>query len=75
MVSYPKYSEVKSCVNPFAVTKPVSSVQENGSEVHVFFKLATSRDFWKLAKPWQANYSHVKVVRHGDSCGSSCFDH
>ena len=64
VVSYPKYPEVKGCVNPFAVTKPVSRVQENWSEVHVFFKLVTTRDFWKLAKPWQVDYSHVKVVKH-----------
>ncbi len=64
VVSYPKYPEVKGCVNPFAVTKPVSKVQENWSEVHVFFKLVTTRDFWKLAKPWQVDYSHVKVVKH-----------
>ncbi len=64
VVSYPKYPEVKGCVNPFAVTKPVSKVQENWSEVHVFFKLVTTRDFWKLAKPWDVDYSHVKVVKH-----------
>ncbi|WP_297489641.1 hypothetical protein [Thermococcus sp.] len=64
VVSYPKYPEVKGCVNPFAVTRPVGKVQENWSKVHVFFKLATSRDFWKLAKPWQVDYSHVKVVKH-----------
>ncbi|WP_258084402.1 hypothetical protein [Thermococcus thermotolerans] len=29
VVSYPKYPEVKGCVNPFAVTKPVGRVQEN----------------------------------------------
>ncbi|WP_456421819.1 hypothetical protein, partial [Thermococcus sp.] len=38
--------------------------QENWSKVHVFLKLATSRDFWKLAKPWDVDYSHVKVVKH-----------
>ena len=64
VVSYPKYPEVKGCVNPFAVVKPVSKVQENWSGVHVFLKLATSRDFWKLAKPWDVDYSHVKVVKH-----------
>ncbi len=64
VVSYPKYPEVKGCVNPFAVTKPIGRVQENWSKVHVFFKLATSRDFWKLAKPWQVDYSHVRVVKH-----------
>ena len=31
VVSYPKYPEVKGCVNPFAVVKPVSRVQENWS--------------------------------------------
>ncbi|GAB6102266.1 hypothetical protein JCM16138_14890 [Thermococcus atlanticus] len=64
VVSYPKHPEVKGCVNPFAVTKPVSRVQENWSKVHMFFKLTTSRDFWKLAKPWDVDYSHVKVVKH-----------
>ncbi len=64
VVSYPKYPEVKGCVNPFAVTKPVSKVQENWSKAHVFFKLVTTRDFWKLAKPWDVDYSHVKVVKH-----------
>ena len=64
VVSYPKYPEVKGCVNPFAVTKPISRVQENWSTAHVFLKLATSRDFWKLAKPWDVDYSHVKVVKH-----------
>ena len=39
--SYPKYPEVKGCVNPFAVTKPVSRTPENWSKVHVFFKLTT----------------------------------
>ncbi len=62
--SYPKYPEVKGCVNPFAVVKPVRGVQENWSEVHVLFKLATSRDFLKLAKPWNVDYSHVKIVKH-----------
>ncbi|WP_297074207.1 hypothetical protein [Thermococcus sp.] len=61
VVSYPKYLEVKGCVNPFAVVKPVSRVQENWSKVHVFFKLATSRDFWKLAKLWDVDYSHVNL--------------
>ena len=64
VVSYPEYPKVKGCVNPFAVTTPVSRVQENWSKVHVFFKLATSRDFWKLAKPWDVDYSHVKIVKH-----------
>jgi len=64
VVSYPKYPEVKGCVNPFAVTKPVSRHPEHWSKLHVFFKLATSRDFWKLAKPWDVDYSHVKIVRH-----------
>ena len=64
VVSYPKYPKVEGCVNPFAVVKPVSRVQENWSRVHVFFKLVTSRDFWKLAKPWNVDYSHVKVVKH-----------
>ncbi|WP_457750442.1 hypothetical protein [Thermococcus sp.] len=64
VVSYPKYPEVKGCVNPFVVAKPVRRVQENWSEVHVFFKLATSKDFWKLAKPWDVDYSHVKIVKH-----------
>ncbi|HIP89039.1 MAG TPA: hypothetical protein EYH24_03615, partial [Thermococcus paralvinellae] len=52
VTSYPKYPEVKGCVNPFAVTKPLGRVQENWSKAHIFFKLATTRDFWKLAKPW-----------------------
>ena len=64
VVSYPKYPEVKGCVNPFAVTKPVAKIQENWSKAHVFFKLATMRDFWKLAKPWDVDYSHVKIVKH-----------
>ncbi|NJE03037.1 hypothetical protein [Thermococcus sp. MV11] len=64
VVSYPKYPEVKGCVNPFAITKPVSRVQENWSKAHMFFKLATTRDFWKLAKPWDVDYSHVKIVKH-----------
>ncbi|ASJ09289.1 hypothetical protein A3L11_08625 [Thermococcus siculi] len=64
VVSYPKYPEVKGCVNPFAVTKPVSRTLENWSKAHIFFKLATSRDFWKLAKPWDVDYSHVKVAKH-----------
>jgi hypothetical protein len=64
VVSYPKYPEVKGCVNPFAVTKPVSRHPEHWSKLHVFFKFATSRDFWKLAKPWDVDYSHVKIVRH-----------
>ncbi|MFA4668729.1 hypothetical protein QDY65_09480 [Pyrococcus kukulkanii] len=64
VVSYPKYPKVEGCVNPFAVVKPVSRVQENWSKIHVFFKLATSRDFWKLAKPWNVDYSHVKVIKH-----------
>jgi len=62
--SYPKYPEVKGCVNPFAVTKPVSRTPENWSKVHVFFKLTTTRDFWKMARPWDVDYSHVKVVKH-----------
>ncbi|MFA4661691.1 hypothetical protein [Pyrococcus kukulkanii] len=60
-IGYPKYPKVEGCVNPFAAVKPVSGVQENWSRVHVFFKLVTSRDFWKLAKPWSVDYSHVKV--------------
>ncbi|WP_297438730.1 hypothetical protein [Thermococcus sp.] len=64
VVSYPRYPEVKGCVNPFAVTKPVSRVQENWSTAHVFLKLVTSKDFWKLAKPWDVDYSHVKIVKH-----------
>ncbi|NJE00832.1 hypothetical protein [Thermococcus sp. JdF3] len=64
VVSYPKYPEVKGCVNPFAVTKPIDRVQENWSKAHMFFKLATTRDFWKLAKPWDVDYSHVKIVKH-----------
>ncbi|AEH24069.1 hypothetical protein [Pyrococcus yayanosii] len=64
VVSYPKYPEVNGCVNPFRVTTPVSRVQENWSKAHVFLKLATSRDFWKLAKPWDVDYSHVKIVKH-----------
>ena len=64
VVSYPKYPEVKGCVNPFKAVKPLNRVQENWSKAHVFFKLATSRDFWKLAKPWDVDYSHVKVVKH-----------
>lgn len=27
VVSYPRYPEVNDCVNPFAVTKPVSRIQ------------------------------------------------
>jgi len=64
VVSYPKYPEVDGCVNPFAVTKPVAKIQENWSRAHMFFKLATMRDFWKLAKPWDVDYSHVKIVKH-----------
>ena len=64
VVSYPKYPEVEGCVNPFKAVKPINKVQENWSKAHVFFKLATSRDFWKLAEPWQVDYSHVKVVKH-----------
>ena len=64
VISYPKYPEVKGCVNPFAVIKPIGKAQENWSRAHVFFKLATTRDFWKLTKPWQVDYSHVKVVKH-----------
>ncbi|WP_258084064.1 hypothetical protein [Thermococcus thermotolerans] len=64
VVSYPKYQKVDGCVNPFAVVKPVSRAQENWSEAHVFFKLSTTRDFWKLAKPWNVDYSHVKIVKH-----------
>jgi len=64
VVSYPKYPEVKGCVNPFTVAKPVTRIQENWSEVHVFFKLATMKDFWKLSKPWNVDYSHVKIVKH-----------
>ncbi|ASJ17575.1 hypothetical protein A3L04_04735 [Thermococcus chitonophagus] len=64
VISYPKYPKVEGCVNPFAVVKPVSRVQENWSKINVFFKLATSRDFWKLAKPWNVDYSHVTVVKH-----------
>lgn len=64
VVSYPKYPEVKGCVNPFRVTKPVAKAQENWSKPHIFFKLATTKDFWKLAKPWDVDYKNVKVVRH-----------
>ncbi|WP_048152171.1 hypothetical protein [Palaeococcus ferrophilus] len=64
VVSYPKYPEVEGCVNPFKAVKPVNNVEENFSKVHVFFKLAMSRDFRKLAKPWQVDYSHVKIVKH-----------
>ncbi|AFN03741.1 hypothetical protein PFDSM3638_04750 [Pyrococcus furiosus DSM 3638] len=63
-VGYPQYPEVKDCVNPFEVVKHLNSVQENWSRVHIFFKLVTSRDFWKLAKPWNVDYSNVKVVKH-----------
>ncbi|NJF24557.1 hypothetical protein [Thermococcus sp. Bubb.Bath] len=28
VISYPRYPEVKGCVNPFAVTKSVGRVQE-----------------------------------------------
>ncbi|WP_461863514.1 hypothetical protein, partial [Thermococcus sp.] len=46
------------------VIKPIGKAQENWSRAHVFFKLATTRDFWKLTKPWQVDYSSVKVVKH-----------
>ncbi len=39
VVSYPKYSEVRGCVNPFAVTKPVSSVQRTGLKFMCFLSL------------------------------------
>ncbi|MFA4640645.1 hypothetical protein [Pyrococcus kukulkanii] len=64
VASYPKYPEVRGCVNPFAVVKPVSVTQENWSSVHVFFKLLMSRDFRKMAKPWDVDYSRVKVAKH-----------
>jgi len=64
VVSYPKYPEVKGCVNPFKAVKPTAKTPENWSKAHVFFKLATSRDFLKLAKPWDVDYSHVKIVKH-----------
>ncbi|GEM_PF-1172717 len=64
VVSYPKYPEVKGCVNPFKAIRPLTSMPENWSKAHVFFKLTTSKDFWKLAKPWDVDYSHVKIVKH-----------
>ena len=64
VVSYPKYPEVKGCVKPFKAVKPVTKTPENWSKAHVFFKLATNRDFLKLAKPWDVDYSHVKIVKH-----------
>ncbi len=64
VVSYPKYPEVDGCVNPFAVVKPMSKVQENWSKGHIFFKLATKKEFWKLAKPWDVDYSQVKIAKH-----------
>ncbi len=64
MVSYPKYPEVKGCINPFLTVKPLSKTQERWSEVHVFFKLVTTRDFWELTKPWDVYYSHVMIAKH-----------
>ena len=64
VVSYLQYPEVKGCVNPFRAVKPVTNTPENWSKAHVFFKLITSRDFLKLAKPWDVDYSHVKIVKH-----------
>ncbi|WP_199920029.1 hypothetical protein [Thermococcus piezophilus] len=64
VVSYPKYPELKGYVNPFAVTKPIDMVQKNWSKAHISFKLATTRDFWKLTKPWDVDNSQVKIVKH-----------
>jgi len=48
----------------FIEVRSIAIVQENLSKINTFFELTTSRDFWKLARPWNVEYSRAIIMKH-----------